>query len=216
MVITGFDVNEDLHHHSPLEEQLQATFNIVPAYAWYASPHGALTFVNERTADYLGLSGDHPLRFGIGTGADWDSHIPLLHADDREETRRVWSDCLRTGCAGDVSFRVRDPEGGYRWFLSRVEPLRASDGAILYWIGVYLDIDERKRADQELRDIVDTIPAMVWVALPDGSNTYVNRRYVEYSGMAAAQTAGSGWRAAAHPDDLQRHEGSVRFKRRTS
>lgn len=108
MVVTGFDVNGDLHHHSPLEEQLQATLNIVPAYAWYASPHGALTFVNERTADYLGLPGDHPLRFGIGTGADWDSHIPLLHADDREETRRVWSDCLRTGCAGDVSFRVRN------------------------------------------------------------------------------------------------------------
>jgi PAS domain S-box-containing protein len=61
-------------------------------------------------------------------------------------------------------------------------------------------------AEHELRDIVDTIPAIVWVALPDGSNTYVNSRYVDYSGMEAAQTAGSGWRAAAHPDDLQKHE----------
>ncbi len=210
MVITGLDVNGVLHQHSTLEAQLQATLNIFPAYAWYALPHGALTFVNERAADYLGLPKDHPLRLGTGTGADWDSHIPLLHPDDREETRRVWSDCLRTGCAGEVTFRVRNAEGGYRWFLSRVEPLRASDGALLYWIGVNLDIDERKRAEQELRDIVDTIPAIVWVALPDGSNTYVNSRYVEYSGMAAAQTAGSGWRAAAHPDDLQRHEGKWR------
>jgi PAS domain S-box-containing protein len=210
MVVTGLDVNGVLHQDSPLETQLQATLNIVPAYAWYALPNGALTFVNKRTADYLGLPKDHPLRFGTGTGADWDSHIPLLHPDDREETRRVWSDCLRTGCAGEVSFRVRNAEGGYRWFLSRAEPVRAANGTLLYWIGVNLDIDERKRAEQELRDIVDTIPAMVWVTLPDGSNTYVNSRYVEYSGMAAAQTAGSGWRAAAHPDDLQRHEGKWR------
>jgi formate hydrogenlyase transcriptional activator len=69
---------------------------------------------------------------------------------------------------------------------------------------------ELRRSERELRDIVDTIPAIVWVALPDGSNTYVNRRFVEYSGLAAAQTAGSGWQAAAHPDDLQRHDGKWR------
>jgi PAS domain-containing protein len=118
MVVTGFDVNGVLHQHSPLETQLQATLNIVPAFAWYASPHGALRFVNERTADYLGLAGDHPLRFGTGSGAEWDSHIVFLHPDDREQTRRVWSDCLRTGCAGEVRFRVRNAEGAYRWFLS--------------------------------------------------------------------------------------------------
>jgi hypothetical protein len=99
MVGTALDVNGVLHQHSPLGPQLQATLNIVPAHAWYALPNGALTFVNERTADYLGLPKDHPLRFGAGSGADWDSHIPLLHPDDREETRRVWSECLRTGCA---------------------------------------------------------------------------------------------------------------------
>jgi PAS domain S-box-containing protein len=54
---------------------------------------------------------------------------------------------LRTGCPGEVSFRARNAEGGYRWFLSRVEPLRASDGTLLYWIGVTLDIHERKQAE---------------------------------------------------------------------
>jgi hypothetical protein len=96
MIVTGLDGNGNLHQHSPLEAQLQATLNTVPAHAWYALPNGALTFVNERSADYLGLPKGHPLRFGTGTGADSDSLIPLLHADDREETRRVWSDCLRT------------------------------------------------------------------------------------------------------------------------
>src|SRR5258708_34682119 len=45
--------------------QLQATLNVIPAYAWYAAPSGGLTFVNKRTADFLGAPNDHPLRFGI-------------------------------------------------------------------------------------------------------------------------------------------------------
>jgi short chain dehydrogenase len=73
-----------------------------------SSVHGALIFVNERTADYLGIPKDHPLRLGIDTGAAWDSHIPFLHPDDHEQTRRVWSTCLRTGSAGEVTFRVRN------------------------------------------------------------------------------------------------------------
>jgi PAS domain S-box-containing protein len=100
--------------------------------------------VNERSADYIGLPKDHPLRFGKVTGAAWDSHIPFLHEDDREETCKVWSECLRAGRAGEVSFRVRSAEGSYRWFLSRAEPVRDATGAILYWIGVNFDIDERK------------------------------------------------------------------------
>jgi PAS domain S-box-containing protein len=205
-LFTGLHVHGAAQQYPRLEAQLQATLNVIPAYTWYALPSGGLIFVNERTADYLGLPKDHPLRFGIDTGAELDSHIPLLHPDDHEETRRVWSICLRTGSAGEISFRVRNAEGGYRWFLSRVEPLRANDGPLLYWIGVNLDINERKRAEQELRYVVNTIPAIVWSALPDGSNTYVNSRFVEYSGMSAEQLAGSGWHAATHPDDLQRHE----------
>src|SRR4029077_1657870 len=109
------------------------------------------TFVNQRCADYLGLPTDHTLRFGIDTGAAWDSHIPLLHPEDHEQTRRAWSECLRTGRPGEVSFRARNAEGNYRWFLSRAEPLRANDGTILYWIGINLDIEERKQVEVELR-----------------------------------------------------------------
>src|SRR5438874_1037528 len=135
-----------------LEAHLQATLNVIPAHTWYAPPSGALTFVNTRCADYLGLPKDHPLRFGIDTGGAWDSHIPLLHPDDHEESRRLWSTCLRTGSVADISFRIRNAEGTYRWFLSRVEPLRANDGTLLYWVGVNLDNEERKQAEQKLQE----------------------------------------------------------------
>ena len=130
--LSNGDNDDQKVHTSPT--QLQATLNVIPAYAWYASSCGGLTFVNKRTADYLGLPEDHPLRFGIDTNVPWDAHIRFLHPDDHDETRKVWPTCLRTGEAGEVSFRARDVHGGYRWFLSRAEPLRASDGTILQWV----------------------------------------------------------------------------------
>jgi PAS domain S-box-containing protein len=129
-----------------LDAQLRATLEVIPAYTWRADPSGALTFVNKRHADYLGLPKDHPLRFGIATGEAWDSHLAFVHPDDHEEARRIWSTCLRTSCAGEFTFRVRNAEGVHRWFTTRAEPLRASDGALLYWIGVNIEIDEFKQA----------------------------------------------------------------------
>ena len=136
---------------SSVAVQLRAMANLMPAHVWYATPSGALVFVNSRSADYLKLPQDHPLRFGIDLGGEWDSHIPFLHPDDHEQTRRVWSTCLRTGSGGEVAFRVRNPEGEYRWFLSRAEPVRAANGTLLFWVGVDFDIDDRKRAEVGLR-----------------------------------------------------------------
>ena len=80
--LSGSDVNGVVAQKRPeLEAELQATLNVIPGYTWYALPSGALVFVNEPTADYLGLPKDRALRFGIDTGAAWNSHIPLLHPD---------------------------------------------------------------------------------------------------------------------------------------
>jgi PAS domain S-box-containing protein len=135
--------------------QVQAILNVLPTYSWYAAPSGCLTFVNKRTAAYLGLPKDHPLRFGIDVGAQWDDWVPLLHPDDQEEARKYWSNLLRTGEGGEHSYRVRGAQGDYRWFLTRIEPLRASDGTLLLWSGATLDIEELKRAEQALRELVE-------------------------------------------------------------
>ena len=146
---TTFDAAQPPSRVGP---QLQATLNLIPAHTWYASPTGALIFVNERASDYLGLPKDHPLRLGIDDDGEWDSHIALLHPNDHEEARTVWARCLRTGSPGQMSFRVRNADGRYRWFLSRAEPVRARDGTLLYWIGINLDIEDRKQAELYLAE----------------------------------------------------------------
>lgn len=147
----GASGDHDSDDHSSLKAGVRAAADAFPGHVWYATPSGALIFINSKSADYLQLPVDHPLRLGIDTGGPWDSHIPLLHPDDHEETRRVWSNCLRTGSPGEVSFRVRNSEGKYRWFLSLAQPLRASDGTLICWVGINFDIEDRKQVEQELR-----------------------------------------------------------------
>jgi PAS domain S-box-containing protein len=168
------DEGEKAEEQPRFAAQLQAILNVLPSYTWYATPAGALIFVNNRTADYLQVPKDHPLRFGIDIGAQWDDWIPLLHPDDRDESRKSWSSLLRTGKGGEYSYRVRNALGDYRWFLTRIEPLHASDGSLLLWIGATLDIEELKCAEQALReseakfrDYAETASDWFWEVGPD-------------------------------------------------
>jgi len=54
-----------------------------------------------------------------------------------------------------------------------------------------------------LREMIDTIPALAWSAHPDGSAEFLNRRWLDYTGLSAEQALGWGWQAAIHPDDLE-------------
>jgi PAS domain S-box-containing protein len=189
--------------------QLQAILNVLPAYTWYAASSGALTFVNKRTADYLGVPKDHALRSGIDVGAQWDDWVPLLHPDDQERSREYWASCLRTAEAGEQSYRVRSAQGDFRWFLTRFEPLRASDGTLLLWVGATLEIEELKRAEQALREserssrsAIDGIAGLVAVMAPNGELETVNRQVFEYFGRSQEWMKNWGTNDAVHPDDL--------------
>ncbi len=200
-----YEVRKHETVHVTLEAQLQATLNIIPAHTWYAAPSGALLFVNERCADYLGLPSDHPIRFGIDTGAAWDAHIALLHPDDQEGSRRDWLACLRTGFAGGGTFRARSAAGAYRWFLSRAEPLRANDGTLLYWIGINLDIEEQKQAESYLAEGERLAHMGSWVFEPAGVFQYWSRELFHIYGLDPAQGAPSlqEYLARVHPQDRE-------------
>ena len=180
------------------EAQLQAILNVLPAYTWYAAPRGALTFVNTQTAEYLGIPNDHPLRFGIDVGAEWDHSFALLHPDDREDAQKYWSSRLRTGEGGEHSYRVRSAQGDYRWFLTRMEPLRASDGTLLLWIGATLDIEQLKCAEQALResegkfrDYAESASDWFWEIGPDYKFTLLTEN--AFGSNAADQIGTACW-----------------------
>jgi formate hydrogenlyase transcriptional activator len=72
-------------------------------------------------------------------------------------------------------------------------------------------LDDLKNSEKKLRQVIDTIPTLAWSILLDGSNEFLNKRWHEYTGLSAAQSHGSGWQVAIHPEDrvllLQKWQG---------
>src|ERR1700760_3289988 len=56
-------------------------------------------------------------------------------------------------------------------------------------------------AENSRRALVETIPALTWTALPDGSHDFHSQRWMEFSGLSTKEGEGMGWNAIVHPDD---------------
>ena len=96
-------------------------------------------------------------------------------------------------------------------------PIRNAEGLIVGAVTVNEDATERVRAEdavrkneQQLRDVIDTIPVIAFISMPDGSNEFTNRSWQEYTGLSVKDTAGWGWESTVHPDDIAPHLGKWR------
>ena len=65
--------------------------------------------------------------------------------------------------------------------------------------------DSVRRAESEIRDVIDAIPATVWIAAPDGKGTFINRAWTEYLGLSLEEILGFDWPRTVHPDDVDRY-----------
>ena len=74
----------------------------------------------------------------------------------------------------------------------------------LLWAGYQMRIHQLQEQEKKFRDAVETMPALAFVADPKGNRTFLNRGWLEYTGLNSEQASGSGWERAVHPDDLKR------------
>ena len=108
-------------------------------------------------------------------------------------------------------YRVLHPTRGEVWLLSAGRTLRTESGRPVRLTGIVVDISERKRNEQALREsreqfraIADTMPHFVWSGRPDGYIDYYNERWYEYTGMPRTPDQGWNWKLYIHSDDLAR------------
>jgi PAS domain S-box-containing protein len=101
------------------------------------------------------------------------------------------------------------PDGGKRYVSVSGLPAFDEAGHFIGYRGVGRHITERKRIEEalrqrekELREIVETIPAMTVTIAPDGRDAFIGKRFFEYSGLSEEKARGSGWKVTVHPDDL--------------
>jgi PAS domain S-box-containing protein len=140
-----------------------------------------------------------------------DSVVQRVHPEDRADFQKVIGGASGGATHFEHTYRLLLPDGRIKHVRALARAFQDASGN-LEFVGAVTDVSAQRHAEAvikkqeaELREVVDTIPAIVWSALPDGSNSYANRRFVEYCGMPPEQIAGSGWHAATHPDDLERH-----------
>jgi len=124
------------------ERNLRFNIDTIPVLAWSATIDGAADFFNQHYLDHVGLPIEQML------GWQWTS---VVHPDDLEVAARAWERFRASGVGGEAEARVRRHDGVYRWFLFRANPLRDELGNIVKWYGVNTDIEDRKRAEDELR-----------------------------------------------------------------
>ncbi len=83
-------------------------------------------------------------------------------------------------------------------------PLRASDNTIEGAIGVLIDVTQSREAERRYQLIAEAIPSFVWLDATDGSATYANKRWLDYTGLTELENLGSGWEVVVHPEDAAR------------
>ena len=75
----------------------------------------------------------------------------------------------------------------------------------LLWAAYQVRVRQLRGQEKKLRDVIETIPSIVWTALPNGAVDFVNQHWQESTGLSTENTLGAAWEAAIHPEDLKQH-----------
>jgi PAS domain S-box-containing protein len=135
------------------EDHLRHTVELNPQVPWTCDPAGAITSYSSR---WLELTGQGP---GEPLGDGW---AKVVHPDDLAATAASFAASLASGEPIDVEYRIRiAATGGHRWMRAQARPRRDAAGTILRWYGVVEDIHDRKLAEQELRELNETLEARI-------------------------------------------------------
>lgn len=130
------------------EARLSKILQSLPMALYTAAPdyprNNSMEWVKARFADHQHM----PLHTLINDQEFWFSRI---HPDDRQQVLDAF-DRLHEAGSLDIEYRWQCPDGTYRWFLDQPTLVRDEDGKPHQIIGIWIDITERKNAEQELRD----------------------------------------------------------------
>ena len=160
---------------------------------------------DARVRQLWGLGPDVPITI--------DTFFSGLHPEDRAGTQALLDRALDPAGNGEyyAEYRVISRADGSERWVAATGQVFFENGRAVQMIGTGQDISERKRAEAELREseerfrnMADTAPVMIWVSDPNKLFTFVNKRWLEFTGRLMEQELGNGWANGVHPDDRQR------------
>ncbi|WCJ65129.1 PAS domain-containing protein [Agrobacterium tumefaciens] len=190
--------------------QLGQLIDSVPALIWSTMADGTPTYVNKHFTEVTGAA------LKDITAPDQSASLGVVHPEDRTAAREAFLRAVASGTTYLQRYRQQRADGKYHWTETRAQPLRDEKGQIVQWYGVSSDIHDLiatqealRESEQQLQQLIETLPALIYCALPDGKPIYRSQRLREYLGFNLEETDGLGKTrlegtldAVIHPDDL--------------
>jgi len=207
---TGMDVTEQEQLTEALrksEENFRLVVDGIAALVAATTPEGKVEFINQQVVEYFGKTREE-------LKDRWPSEA--VHPDDRPAACAGWMEAVHSGHPFEIDHRLRRHDGVYRWFRMRGRPSRDRQGRIVRWYSMLTDIDERKKAEQqleeqdkELRQVLDLAPQLVTVYGPARERLYANRVALTYFGLSLDDWRQLPMGSDTYPEDLQRLKAPV-------
>ena len=203
------DITESKQAHLTIkrnEERFRFLANAIPQKVWTALPDGKINYLNKSW-------------FTVNDGqvTDLDQLFLGTHKDDLAKTKILWNNALSTGEAFELEHRYPNEDGQYRWHLSRGIAQRDDSGKIILWVGTNTDIHDQKLFAEALqvsenyfRSLSDNVPFVIWKVDTNGMANYVNKSWIDFTGLSFEESLERGWLSALHPQD--QHEQIEGFK----
>ena len=175
--------------------------NALSHILWTRDATGRLEWVNDRWYELTGLTEEETLR-GAGPSA-------VIHPDDYQRVDRIWRDAMAALTNCEMTYRIRNRSGAYRWHLARVAPIRDASGTVTRWVSAIVDIHDHRISEQarlewerRFEAVFNVIPqATAIVRLADGAHLQVNDAFTRLTGYTADDIIGKStvtlgmWRA---------------------
>ena len=184
------------------ERSSRLLVDCIPGLVALLTSSGGVEFVNRQIHEYTGRTLEELKQWGTND---------TVYPEDLPHVIETFTQSIGSGSPYEIVQRLRRSDGVYRWFQNNGFPLRDASGHIVRWCVLLTDIDERKRAEDALREsergsrlIVDSIPGLVAVFTPAGEVEFVNRQVLEYFGRTFEELKRWGTGGTTHPEDLPR------------
>jgi PAS domain S-box-containing protein len=198
-------------------QDLQLMIDTISSMVVALDQDGNAYFANRSAQEYIGK--DYPVK----------NVRDLIHPDDRDRIDRLWRIHLESGEPFQTEQRMKRADGQYRWnHMTRV-PLRDETGKATNWYMSGYDIEDRKvaenalraseaqlaKAQRELELTIDSIPVMVSTFEPDGTRSYVNQTWQNYTGNTLLEVTDRGPDTSVHyhPADVRQFDSAWRAAR---
>ena len=181
------------------ESDLRKILDGIPGFVCTLSPTGRIELANQQLLKYFGKTLDELNGWAVSDA---------IHSDDLPHVIEDHTSSMTTGTPYDFEFRCRRADGVYRWFQARNLAMRDSDGRIIGWSSLMTDVEDRKRAEEALREsehesrlIVDSIPGLIAVLDTSGEIERVSQPLLDYLGRSQEELRQWAVDDTIHPDD---------------